>query len=117
MITGDSISGIDAVKEGWANRAFPAEELDDAVVEIARRITTIPGELVQLNKRVVHRQMDVMGIRTGIRQGTELCGLGTHTQAMADFNANIQQKGLTSALQERDTPFGDYRTNTPQNAN
>jgi enoyl-CoA hydratase len=113
MITGDSISGIDAVKEGWANRAFPADELDDAVVEIAKRITTIPPELVQLNKRVVHRQMDVMGIRTGIRIGTELCGLGTHTQAMADFTANIKEKGLTSALQERDTPFGDYRTTTP----
>jgi enoyl-CoA hydratase len=117
MITGDSISGVDAVKEGWANRAFPAEELDDAVVEIATRIASIPAELVQLNKRVVHRQMDIMGMRTGIRQGTELCGLGTHTQAMAEFNANIQAKGLTSALQERDTPFGDYRTTTPQTAN
>jgi len=110
MLTGDSISGIDAVREGWANRAFPADELDDAVVEIARRIASVPPELVQLNKRVVHRQMDAMGMRAGIRAGTELCALGTHTKALRDFVSNIGDKGLTTALSERDAPFHDYRT-------
>lgn len=110
MVTGDSITGVEAVREGWANRAFPAERLDDEVVEIAKRITTIPTDLVQLNKRVVHRQMEHMGMRTGIRAGTELCALGIHTESMARFTANIKEKGLTSALSERDEAFGDYRT-------
>jgi enoyl-CoA hydratase/carnithine racemase len=110
MLTGESISGIEAVNEGWANRAFPADELDDAVLEMARQIAAIAPELVQLNKRLVHRQMDAMGMRAGIRAGTEICALGTHTQAMRDFVANIQDKGLTAALTERDRPFGDYRT-------
>jgi enoyl-CoA hydratase len=109
MITGDSISGVEAVAEGWANRAFPADELDDAVIEVATRIASIPPELVQLNKRVVHRQMDHMGMRAGIRAGTELCALGTHTKAMAEFVAAIENKGLTGALSDRDKPFGDYR--------
>jgi enoyl-CoA hydratase len=113
MVTGDSISGIEAVREGWANRAFPAEELDDAVLEVAQRIATVPPEVVQLNKRLVHRQMDHMGMRAGIRAGTELCAIGTHTQAMADFMAAARAKGLTGALQARDEPFGDYRTSTP----
>ena len=103
---------VEAVAEGWANRAFPAEELDDAVLEVARRITAIPAELVQLNKRVVHRQMDHMGMRTGIRAGTELCAIGTHTEAMRQFTENIKGTGLTNALSERDAPFGDYRTTT-----
>ena len=110
MITGESISGVEAVAEGWANRAFPVDELDDGVLEMARQIASIPPELVQMNKRLVHRQMDAMGMRAGIRAGTELCALGTHTQAMRDFVANIQDKGLTGALTERDEPFGDYRT-------
>jgi enoyl-CoA hydratase len=110
MVTGDSISGVDAVREGWANRAFPADELDAAVIEVARRIAGVPPEVVQLNKRLVHRQMDHMGMRAGIRSGTELCAIGTHTQAMADFMATARSKGLTNALQERDEPFGDYRT-------
>jgi enoyl-CoA hydratase len=110
MLTGDSISGVEAVELGWANAAFPAAELDERVAEIASRIALVPVELLQLNKRVVHRQMDVMGIRAGIRAGTELCALGTHTGAMRQFVGKAREKGLTAALQERDKPFGDYRT-------
>jgi len=115
MVTGDSINGIDAVTRGWANRAWPAEQLEEETLKVALRIAAVPRELVQLNKRVVHRQMDVMGVRTGIRQGTELCAIGTHTRAMAEFTGNIAQKGLTGALQERDSTFGDYRTNSGTN--
>jgi enoyl-CoA hydratase len=110
MLTGDSISGTEAVQLGWANAAFPADELDERVVEIASRIALIHPDLLQINKRVVHRQMDVMGIRTGIRAGTELCALGVHTKAMEEFIAKTRKKGLTATLQERDAPFGDYRT-------
>jgi enoyl-CoA hydratase len=110
MVTGDSISGIEAAREGWANRAFPADELEAETLKMAERIAALPPEMTQLNKRVVHRQMDVMGMRTGIRQGTELCAVGTHTKAMAEFVGNIQKKSLTEALTDRDGKFGDYRT-------
>ncbi len=110
MLTGDSITGLEAVELGWANAAFPAEDLDEAVLDVARRICGIPTEIVQLNKRVVHRQMEHMGLRTGLRAGTELCALGVHTEAMAEFLSTIRSDGLTGALQQRDEPFGDYRT-------
>jgi enoyl-CoA hydratase len=112
FVTGNSISGVEAAREGWANRAFPAERLDEEVLAVAERITEVPPELVQLNKRAIHRQMDHMGMRQGIRSGTELCALGTHTNAMAEFQKAIQEKGLTGALTERDAPFGDYRHTT-----
>ncbi len=110
MLTGDSITGVQAVELGWANAAYPLEDLDERVLEVAHRIALVPLELLQLNKRVVHRQMDIMGLRAGIRAGTELCALGTHTGAMRDFIGSARAKGLTTALQERDEPFGDYRT-------
>jgi enoyl-CoA hydratase len=113
MLTGDSISGVEAARLGWANRSFPEEELDDRVVEIAERIALMPRDVVQLNKRVVHRQMEVMGLRTGIRLGTELCALGTHQQSMHEFIKQISDGGLTTALTERDQSFGDYRTAEP----
>ena len=70
------------------------------MLKIAERIATIPPELVQLNKRIVHRQMEAMGLRTGIRAGTELCALGTHTQAMRRLRrGRSQENGLTGALQ------------------
>jgi enoyl-CoA hydratase len=110
MVTGDSVSGLEAARLGWANASVPFEELEQTVLDVAGRITNVPPELVQLNKRVVHRQMEHMGLRSGIRAGTELCALGTHTKAMAEFTASIRDKGLTGTLQERDSPFGDYRT-------
>ena len=109
MLTGDSMSGVEAVKLGWANEAFPVEELDERVVEVASRIAKLPPDIVQINKRVVHRQMEVMGMRTGIRVGTELCALGTHQRSMRAFVTDMQN-GLTDALTKRDAPFGDYRT-------
>jgi enoyl-CoA hydratase len=112
MLTGDSISGVEAVARGWANEAYPADELEERVLEIASRIALVPIELLQLNKRVVHRQMDAMGLRAGIRAGTELCALGTHTNTMHNFIGTARERGLTNALQERDAPFGDYRTTT-----
>ena len=110
MLTGDSISGVEAARRGWANASFPAEELEQKVLDVAQRIATVPPDLVQLNKRVVHRQMEIMGLHTGIRAGSELCALGMHQKSMHEFLAQTQKQGLTGALQGRDQPFGDYRT-------
>ncbi len=112
MLTGDSIDGVEAEKRGWATRCFPAEQLEEKTLEMAQRMAALPPDIVQLNKRAVHRQMDVMGFRTGIRQGTELCTLATHQKSFHEFiNQTGAGKGkLTSALQKRDEKFGDYRT-------
>ena len=110
MLTGDSLSGVECARLGWANASFPIEELEERVVDVAKRITGVPPDLVQLNKRVVHRQMEIMGLHTGIRVGSELCALGTHSPSLHEFMKSAREKGLKDALQERDEPFGDYRT-------
>ena len=114
MVTGDSISGIEAAKLGWANGSVPGEQLEAHVLDVAKRICSVPADMVQLNKRVVHRQMEIMGLHTGIRAGSELCALGTHQRSMHEFLKNTNEKGLKGALQERDAPFGDYRTSDEQ---
>src|SRR6478609_7496765 len=101
MLTGDSFSGTEAAALGWANRAFPAEELEARVLEVATRITQIPAEITQINKRTVHRAMEVMGIRASIRSGTELSALATHSRATREFVERIGSDGVTGALTER----------------
>jgi enoyl-CoA hydratase len=110
MVTGDSISGTEAVRLGWANRAFPEDELDENVVRIAERIALVPPDIAQLNKRTVHKAMEIMGLRTAIRSGTEICALGIEQESFKKFVDEELPKGLTQALQKRDAPFGDYRT-------
>jgi enoyl-CoA hydratase len=109
MLTGDSMSGVEAGAAGFANRAFPESELEDAVLAVASRVAKIPPDLLALNKRVVHRSMEIMGVRAGIRAATELQALGFHQRSSREYMRNFAQ-GVTAALDTRDAPFGDYRT-------
>jgi len=108
MLTGDAISGIEAARTGFANRAFPSAELEHRVLEIAERVAKIPTDLQQINKRSVHRAMEVMGIRAAIRAGTELQALGAATQSSRAYMKEFSQ-GVKHALSVRDKAFGDYR--------
>jgi enoyl-CoA hydratase len=106
MLTGDSISGTEAVELGWANAAFPPDELEERVLEVAERVAKMPPDIVRLNKRIVHRGMEVMGLRTAIRVGTELCALGIHQKSLREFLNRSSEEGLTAALDDRDEKFG-----------
>ncbi len=109
MLTGDSISGVEAARVGLANRAFPLTELDARVLDVAERVARIPSELQQLNKRSVHRAMEIMGLRAAVRAGTEIQALAFHQRASVEYRQEVKQN-LKKALDRRDRPFGDYRT-------
>ncbi|MDA0978560.1 MAG: enoyl-CoA hydratase-related protein, partial [Proteobacteria bacterium] len=72
MLTGEAISGSDAVEYGFANRAFPEDQLEAEVLKMAEKVAKVPSDIEQMNKRAVHRQMELMGMRAAIRQGTEI---------------------------------------------
>ncbi|HYM29731.1 MAG TPA: enoyl-CoA hydratase-related protein [Candidatus Cybelea sp.] len=108
MLTGDSISGAEAVRKGFANRAWPAVELEARVLDMAERVAKIPTELQQINKRAMHRAMDIMGLRAAIRAGTEIQALAFTTEASLEYRKEFA-KGVRHALSLRDKTFGDYR--------
>ena len=109
LLTGDHMSGIDAVASGMANRSFPKEDLDDAVLEIAERIAKIPNDLLALNKRAAHRAMEAAGIRNGIRATADIQALGFHQNSSKDYMNKLGERDLKESLSERDRKFGDYR--------
>lgn len=109
MLTGDAISGAEAARIGIATRAYPAAELDAAVLAIAQRIAQVPSDLQQLNKRSVHRAMEIMGMRAAIRAGTEIQALGFHQRSSREYMKKLAG-GLKEAFDQRDEPFDDYRT-------
>ena len=114
LLTGDSMSGTEAAANGFATRAYPAAELEDAVLAIAERVAKIPGDLLALNKRSAHRAMEAMGIRTGMRATAEIQALGFHQASSAEYMRSFASKGVTAALSERDRAFGDYREKTAE---
>lgn len=111
FLTGDSITGAEAAAKGFANRAFPAAELDGAVLGIAERVALVPTELNQINKRSVHRAMEIMGMRAAIRAGTELQALAFTTEASLQYRKQFRRDGgsVRELLSQRDAPFRDYR--------
>jgi enoyl-CoA hydratase len=112
MLTGDAMTGRQAAEWGYATRAFPAGELDARTLEFAARAAKIPVELQQLNKRTVHRAMEIMGIRAAIRAGTEIQALAFTTEASREYRAGFRRDGgsVREQLDRRDAAFGDYRT-------
>ncbi len=95
VLIGDPITGDDAVRIGLANRAFPAGALDAEVLRLAERLAGVPAELLQINKRSVHRAMEIMGIRTALRAGSELQALASSlpsSQALIAGNAMASVK-------------------------
>ena len=109
MLTGDSMTGDEAVASGFANRAFPVDKLDAEVLAIAQRVAKVPADLQALNKRVVHRAMEAMGMRDGMRATADINALGFHQRASKEYFAKFAG-GVTQALDARDSSFGDYRT-------
>ena len=109
MLTGDPVSGAEAARIGLANRAYPAAHLEARVLEVAERVAKIPTSLQQINKRSVHRAMEIMGMRAAIRAGTELQALAFHQPESVEYRKEVRAN-LKRALDQRDGRFGDYRT-------
>jgi enoyl-CoA hydratase len=79
------------------------------VLAIAERVAKIPTDVQQMNKRSVHRAMELMGLRAAIRAGTEIQALALTTPSSRETFAKFRQS-VTEALDSRDRDFGDYRT-------
>jgi enoyl-CoA hydratase len=88
MLTGGAMNGPEAVAAGWANRSFPAAELDDEVLDVAAVVAGVASDLAQINKRMVHRQAEIMGVRAAIRAGSEFQALAGHQASVEAFKAD-----------------------------
>lgn len=111
MLTGDALSGREAAAKGWATRAYAAADLEREVLAIAERVARLPTELAQINKRSVHRAMEISGMRAAIRAGTEIQALAFQTEPSKEYMTRFRRDGVSvsTLLTERDAQFGDYR--------
>src|SRR5436190_16355867 len=112
MLTGDAMSGREAAEWGFATRSFPLDELEARTLDFAERAAKVPVELQQINKRSVHRAMEIMGARAAMRAGTEIQALAFTTEASRAYMSTFRRDGgsVKQQLDQRDTAFGDYRT-------
>ena len=109
LMTGDSIRGRDAVTIGLALESAPADQLDAAVDELARRLSFVDNELLSAHKRIVNLALEGMGARTIQRLAAENDARAHLSKGprRTQFKADMAEHGLKTALTNRDAPFGD----------
>ena len=95
-IGGREYSGDEAATVGLVNQAFPADELDERVNEIAERMAQVPSAVLAVNKRYVYTALEARGARSVIRTAGDLQA-GPHMQALlggggADLSTRIRDE-------------------------
>ena len=109
LLTGDSIDGKKAAEIGLVLKSVPAAELEAEVEAIASKMEKIDVELLSPNKRIVNVALELMGARTIQRMAAENNGRAHQAPAVREFARIAMTQGLKSALEWRDSKFGDGR--------
>jgi enoyl-CoA hydratase/carnithine racemase len=85
LFTGGRMTAAEAKEIGMVSRVVAREELDDAALELARRIAQFDGFALAQAKRVVNRTMDIIGQHAALEGGFDIHGLA-HGHALSSTN-------------------------------
>ncbi len=59
LLTGDPISAQEALEFGLANRVVPPEDLDETVMELARKISAASSQTLAIGKTAFYQQLEM----------------------------------------------------------
>jgi enoyl-CoA hydratase len=108
LLTGDSISGIEAVEWGLASESAPAAQLDQRFESLLERVARLPVNQLVMHKLLVNQAVAAQGLYATQVLGTFFDGIARHTPEGFDFARRAAESGFKQAVQERDEPFGDF---------
>jgi enoyl-CoA hydratase len=108
LLTGDSISGREAVSWGLATDWAPAAGLDAAFESLLERVARIPINQLVMHKLLVNQAVAAQGLYATQALGTFFDGIARHTPEGHEFVQRAAESGFKQAVRERDEPFGDF---------
>ncbi len=108
-LTGDTVTGAEAAHIGLVLKSVPPDLLEAEVEGLCDRLALIDTDLLAANKRIINLGLELMGARTLQRLAAENDARGHLAESARGFTRLAQEKGLKTALQERDSKFGDGR--------
>ena len=97
---GHRISGKEAECLGLVNKAVPADKLEDEVSELANSIARTPLEFLTLQKLMVNRAAEVMGLRAIILMGCEMDTVAHATETTAAIRQRMKEMGMRATVEE-----------------
>jgi enoyl-CoA hydratase len=105
FFTGDWISGEQAERWGLVAISVVEAELDDAVLNIARRISLLPKDLLETMKLAGNRAFETIGVDQLVASALEIDVIAHFSSSVKEFWQEVKQNGLTPSLKKRDEPF------------
>ncbi len=106
LLTGDTLTGLEACAIGLVVETAPADRLDQVVLDLASRMALIGRDLLVANKRVVNMGVELMG-RSQLQKFAALSdAIGHRAPEALAFSERIGEVGLRDAVRERDAAFG-----------
>ena len=108
MLTGESLTGIEAARLGLVSAAVPADRVEDEAMALAKKLASIPLNQLVMSKLLVNQAYENMGLRTTQLIGTVFDGIARHTPEGIAWRDMAMKEGFREAVRRRDAPFGDY---------
>jgi enoyl-CoA hydratase len=108
LLTGDSLTGLEAAAWGLATEAAPAAELDERFEDLLERIARVPINQLVMHKLLVNQALYAQGLHATQVLGTFFDGIARHTSEGFAFQQRAAEAGFKEAVRERDEPFGDF---------
>ena len=107
LLTGDSITGTEAMEWGLASESAPSAELDDRFEALLERVARLPVNQLVMHKLLVNQAAYAQGLHATQVLGTFFDGTARHTPEGYGFTKRAAEAGWREAVRERDEPFGD----------
>jgi enoyl-CoA hydratase len=108
LFTGDKIDGREAERLGLVLKAVPADQLDDEVESLARRMASVPQNQLMMQKLMVNQALSNMGLQTTQMIATLFDGITRHSPEGMSFKRRAEEVGWKQAVAERDEGTFDW---------
>lgn len=103
LLTGDLINGKEAYEIGLVYKSLPADQLDEEVMQLARRMASIPLNQLMMQKMVINQVYNQMGLETTQMIATLFDGITRHSPEGVKFKERCEEVGFKQAVKERDS--------------
>jgi enoyl-CoA hydratase/carnithine racemase len=104
---GDTIDGRTALTLGMVNRLVRSDELTEATLKYARRLTLVAPEALVATKLAINRGADAAGFRNAMQAGIDVVAplYAATTDSGAKFKEMTRKEGFAAALKWRREQF------------
>ena len=98
LFTSDALSAADALTLGMVNKVVPRDELEDAAMEMARKIAAKSRFALKLTKKAINASQDAQGRKLAMQNAFHLHQLA-HTHWLKLYDLLLDPSGLPEATQ------------------